>query len=297
MTKYSKSSLESIFTAWGKLLRDFRVWSKPEGQAMYHWKTAPVSQAILACRGSMIDDAEAMLGAWIENQNRDGEKGQSAFIPVMTTAIATIQAPPSDDQVIGRSEWLDVILPQDPLKKPAQMRLMPSAFRCQVAYFSPDEHGAMMLANQFCLYLKNESKRTFDVQFEHGFINDEKIITTDQFRVLENSLYPDKADFGYKNMTIVTIDATMIGNIPIIVADHIQNSWNEITDTVEQGTPPKLEPVKGSRTPDVIESKKYVVTEADVYDNKKKQGEYIHIEADLATGERTVEKRDASDKN
>ncbi len=132
--RYTKSSLECIQMAWALRLRDFRQWCKPEGQAVYRWKTSPLEQAILACRSNMIDDSQAMLKAWEENQNSSDNR--SAFIPVMTTAIAPIQTPPEYDQVVGRSAWLDVTIPHDPENRVAQLRAIPSALRCQIAFFA-----------------------------------------------------------------------------------------------------------------------------------------------------------------
>lgn len=233
--RYIKSSLECIQMAWGLRLRDFRQWCKPEGQAVYRWKTAPLEQAILACRSNMIDDSQAMLKAWEENQNSQSQN-RSAFIPVMTTAIAPIQAPPEYDQVIGRSEWLDVVIPHDPENRVAQLRAIPSALRCQIAFFCPDVHGAMMISNQLCAYFRHESKRTFEVAFELGFVGDKKLIDNWEFRVLDNSLFPDTAG-EYQNLTIVTVDCTIMGDIPIITG--LDGAWDNYTDTGEVGTPDK----------------------------------------------------------
>lgn len=240
---YQKSSLESIQIAWGYVLRDFRQWCKPEGQAMWRWKTAPLKQCIMAAKSSMIDDAEAMLRAWSENQNTKDSQGMSAFLPVMTTAIASIQTPPEHEQVVGRADWLDVVIPNDPLERVVKMRTMPSAFRCQIAFFCPDAHGAMMLANQFCLYFKSEKKRTFGVDFEIGEYEGKPITDTWRFRVLDNSLYPDRAMSEYQNLHIVTVDCTIIGDIPVVVG--LGGEHDKLTDTVEMGVPANHQAIKG----------------------------------------------------
>lgn len=239
--RYTKSSLECIQMAWALRLRDFRQWCKPEGQAVYRWKTAPLEQAILACRSNMIDDSQAMLKAWEENQNSPNHR--SAFIPVMTTAIAPIQTPPEYDQVVGRSAWLDVAIPHDPENRVAQLRAIPSALRCQIAFFCPDVHGAMMISNQLCAYFRHESKRTFEVAFELGFVGDKKLIDNWEFRVLDNSLYPDTAG-EYQNLTIVTVDCTIMGDIPLITG--LDGAWDNYTDTGEVGTSEKWKDIPPS---------------------------------------------------
>lgn len=251
---------------------------------MSSWKQAPLKQAIMACRANMIDDAEAMLNAWAINDNTHvagvtrQEKGQTAFIPVMTTAIAPIMSPPDFEQVGGHSAWLDVVAPNDPENRVVQLRTMPVAYRCQIAFFSPDVHGAMMVANQFCLYWKNESKRTFDVQFELGYFGDQKITDNWKFRVLENSLYPDTATTDYKNLTVVTVDCTIIGSIPII--GGLGGDWDDITDTGEIGTPPNVPPIVGDRPPDIVASKGLLVTDADVLDVADAKRTLIHADPD-----------------
>ena len=318
--RYIKSSLECIQMAWAYCLRDFRQWCKPEGQAVYRWKTAPLEQAILACRSNMIDDSQAMLKAWEENINRNNNgETRTAFIPVMTTAIAPIQSPPEYDQVVGRSDWLTVTIPHDPDKRVLQLRSMPSAFRCQIAFFCPDVHGAMMVSNQFCAYFKHESKRTFAVPFELGYFDGKKIVDNWNFRVLDNSLYPDSAG-EYKNLTIVTVDCTIMGDIPIVVG--LDGDWDNLTDTGEVGTPDKWKdipptndilpptpqnpqnpnnpfvpigvnppktsvntpftPINGGTT--TTDDLNKVVIQADVYDVINRQ-----VNADVDTGEITVE--------
>lgn len=46
----------------------------------------------------------------------------------------------------------------------------------------------MMISNQLCAYFRHESKRTFEVAFELGFVGDKKLIDNWEFRVLDNSL-------------------------------------------------------------------------------------------------------------
>lgn len=287
MDSRALTSLEQIQMAWGYILRDFRQWCKPEGKAMTAWKNAPLEKAILACRSSMVDDSEAMLKAW-EEYNKDDDDKKTTFLPVMTTAIAPIMTPPDLSQVIGRSEWLTGKIAH--YDKLIEFRAMPSAFRCQIAFFCPDTHGAMMVANQFCLYFKNESKRTFKVPFEIGRADDGTPIVDEwDFRVLENSLFPDNAMTEYKNLTIVTVDCTIIGSIPIVVG--ADGSWDDDTDTGEKpsampskwqnlpknsdGTPATskkppigatknpLAPIKGNQTPSTQRNAR--VRQADVF--------------------------------
>lgn len=242
MSSRPLTSLEQVQMAWGYILRDFRQWCKPEGKAMQAWKNAPLEKAIFACRSSMVDDSEAMLKAWDE-YTRDDDDRKSTFLPVMTTAIAPIMTPPELDQVVGRASWLTTKTPHD--DRIIELKAMPSAFRCQIAFFCPDTHGAMMVANQFCLYFKNESKRTFKIPFEIGRADDGTPIVDEwSFRVIENSLYPDSAMSEYKNLTIVTVDCTMVGSIPIVVG--MGGDWDSDTDTGEK---PSAMPTKWQHLP------------------------------------------------
>lgn len=279
MVAHIKSSLECIQIAWGHSLRDFRQWCRGDGQAVHSWKAAPLKQSILACRSNMIDDAEAMLKSYQNHINSASEKGQSAFIPVMTTAIAA-DSPPDNDQVVGRSDWLPCIIEKDPLQRIVKMRTIPSAFRCQIAFFCPDKHGAMMVANEFCLYWKNESKRTFDVAFEVGYAGENKITDNWEFRVFDNNLSPTIVLEDFKNLTVVTVDCTICGLIPVVTG--LGGEWDNSTDTGEVGVPTGVDPIKGGIDPAIDWADDLVVNEADVYDT----GIHRHtkITGDVKTG-------------
>ncbi len=101
----------------------------------------------------------------------------------------------------------------------------------------------MMISNQLCAYFRHESKRTFEVAFELGFVGDKKLIDNWEFRVLDNSLYPDTAG-EYQNLTIVTVDCTIMGDIPLITG--LDGAWDNYTDTGEVGTPEKWKDIPPS---------------------------------------------------
>lgn len=230
------SPLECIQIAWSLKLRDFRQWCMPTTQGVYDWKSRRLEAAIEVARASMVDDSEAMLRSIYESDNakkagKTKESGSSVYLPVLITAISPIETPPEYEQVVGLPYWVNVVLPQDPLKRVVQMRSTAVAYRCQIAFFGSDPHSTSDIARQFCSFWKHEAKRTFPVSFEIGIEGKEVIRDEWNFRVLENSLYPDSATTDLKNLYIATVDCTIVGSIPEVVG--LGGAWDNVTDTGE----------------------------------------------------------------
>lgn len=268
-TKQLLTPLESLQMAWGLKLRDFRQWCQPTTQALFDWKSRRVEGAIVVARSSMVDDAEVMLKALQENRNDvasgdHSESGTSVYLPIMMTAISPIEAPPEYDQIIPQPQWMKGVVPTDPLMRVVQFRTTATTYRCQIAFFAPDPHSVSAIANQLVSFFRHEAKRNFKVLYEIGYAGQNIIRDPWNFRVLENSIYPDKADVGLKNLHVITLDCNLTGLEPVVVG--LGAEWDPVTDTGEpEGSiPPGLPPVVGTQQPpDVVG--KYVV-EADIKD-------------------------------
>lgn len=271
------SPLESIQMAWGLKLRDFRQWCAPTGQkAIRDWKLRRLEGAIIVAKSDMIDDAESMLKAVQENDNAAAtndltNSGTSVSLPFMITAISAVESPPEREAIIGQSAWVNVIVPTDPLQRVVQLRTTPSTYRCQIAFFCSDPHAASSIANQFLNFWKHEGKRGFDVFYELGSANNVVIKEPWNFRVLENTLFPDKVDVGVKTIYGATVDCLIVGLEPTVVGLGILNDDgyydDDITDTGEPdgSIPPGLPKVPGTRDPaDELNS---MVIEADIQEN------------------------------
>lgn len=235
-TRRLLSPLECAQIAWVMKLRDFRQWCMPTTQAMYDWKRRRLEAAIIVAKSSMVDDVEGMLKALHENQNAKNagytdESGSSVYLPSLMSAISPIESPPEYEQVGGLPYWVNVVLPQDPLKRVVQMRSTPIAYRCQVAFFSPDPHSASDFSRQFVSFWRHEGKRTFPVSYEVGLFEDKPIKSDWNFRVLENSLFPDNAPTELKNLTVVTVDCVVVGAVPEYVG--LGGNWDDVTDMGE----------------------------------------------------------------
>ncbi|WP_230656876.1 hypothetical protein [Psychrobacter sp. I-STPA10] len=299
-TKRLLTPLESIQMAWGLKLRDFRQWCQPTTQALFDWKSRRLEGAIVVARTSMMDDVEAMLKSLQENQNDKAsgdtsESGTSVYLPVMMTAISAIETPPDFDQLIPQPQWMPGVVPSDPLQRVIEFRTTPAAYRCQIAFFAPDPHSVSAISNQFVNFFKFEAKRQFDVFYEIGFAGEHIIRDAWNFRVVENSLYPDKADAGLKNMHIITVDCNITGLEPIVVG--LGAEWDNVTDTGEPesslpsnagsgsgnttggGKPlPGFKPLPGHRTPSDVLGK-YVI-EADIKDTDLQGETRVSIDPD-----------------
>lgn len=289
MSKVSRllSPLESIQNAWGLKLRDFRQWCTPAGQkSIRDWKTRRIEGAIIVAKGSMVDDVEKMLKAVQQNENAEAmgdttNSGTSVNLPVMVTAISAIESSPEREVVIGSSTWQNVVIPTDPLQRVVQARTAAVGYRCQIAFFAPDPHAASSITNQLVSFWKHEAKRSFKVNYELGFAGESIISDQWDFRVVENSLYPDKAEVGIETVHAVTIDCVVVGVEPNVVG--LGGYDDDITDTGEPdgSIPPHLPPVGGHRDPP--EKLNSFVIEADVIERKANR--HTRVTADPITGE------------
>jgi len=289
MNKVSRllSPLESIQNAWGLKLRDFRQWCTPAGQkSIRDWKTRRVEGAIIVAKGSMVDDVENMLKAVQQNENAEAmgdttNSGTSVNLPIMVTAISAVESPPEREAVIGSPTWQNVVVPTDPLRRVVQMRTAAVSYRCQIAFFAPDPHAASSIANQFVNFWKHEAKRGIDVSYELGFAGESIIKDVWNFRVVENTLYPDKADVGIETVHAVTVDCIVVGAEPNVVG--LDGYDDDITDTGEPdgSIPPNLPPVGGHRDPpDKLNS---FVIEADIIECEANR--HTRVTADPMTGD------------
>jgi hypothetical protein len=218
------SPLECIQDAWVAVLADFRAWCKPETKFAAAWKERPFRQAVAACKAQLIDDAEGMLTEWRKSESANVTGGTTAFIPVMLTSVAAIEAPPELDQVRGIPYWIETTLPNDPQGRIVQMRTVPKAVRAQIAYFCTNPHDAASIADQFCAYMTDENKRRILVTYDLG----DGVTDQWQMVVFENNLFPDLVSSEAKNMHIITVTVTMLGLVPQVVG--LTAEWDATTD-------------------------------------------------------------------
>lgn len=279
------SPLESVQEAWGYRLRDFRQWCTPAGQqSIRDWKTRRIEGAIIVSKTNMVDDAEAMLRAVQRTENalaagNTTNTGTSVALPVMVTAISSVEAPPEYEIIKPTPNWVNVVVANDPLQRVVQMRAAAVAYRCQVAFFAPDIHAASSIANQFVNYWKHEGKRSFNVDYELGFAGTSIIKDQWNFKVAENTIYPDKIALDINTVHGITVDCIIVGLEPNVVGlGHVDD---DITDTGEPdgSIPPNLPPIGGHRDPpDKLNT---FVTEADVIERGVK---HTRVTIDPATG-------------
>lgn len=273
------SSLMCVLDAWVHVLGDFRAWFKPETPHGMTWKQAPLGQSIKGVKAKLIDDVEKMVSEWRSNSN-DSKDGQTSKLPVLLTAVAETTAPPEISQVIGQPYWTDVIVPNDPQERVVQMRTIPKAVRAQVVYITANPHDASSISDQFCAYMTDDNKRRFDVSYHlgGGLVSDFKMT------VLENSLFPDSAPSEATNLTIITVDVTMIGLVPHVVG--LGGDWDSSTDVgVDQSTGDVggENAIGGGQKP--ADQREAVVVQANLHDEEI--GRHNRVDADPLTGEIT----------
>jgi len=223
------SARQSILDATVNLMAAFRAWCRPETEQIEQWRKRKFSEAVAACKSSMVDDVESMLASWRKQVNADVKAGGTAFIPVMLVAVSAAVQPPDVSMIFGVPYWVDVISNIDGVDYQFQMRTIPKAMRVQMVYASTNPHDAQSLSDQFCAFFTDDMKRRFDVQYNLGKNPEtqQDIIDINQMTIIENSLFPDIVPTDQKNLTIISVDFTMVGLVPQFALDDTDIGYDE----------------------------------------------------------------------
>lgn len=264
MTTPVKLSTQEIFQqSWGRLLANFRQWILADTVDLKHWQSRPLPEAIRACPGRMIDDAEAMLAAWRKNENVEGKTGSTALLPAMLTAFEPVASIPDIAIMRGVADWIDVQVTTDEQERIVRMRTIPTAIRAQIAIFTANPHAAFSLASQFCQYLSSENNRRMALRFHLGG----EVYDDWQLTIIDNTLFPSRVPTDAKNLTIATVDVTLNGLVPHVVG--LGGEWDATTDPEGTQDPVNL-----------------VVVEADIIDEETRFA--VRWVADPDTGDTTL---------
>ena len=257
-----KDPRKCVQDAWYKLLVDFRAWYMPETQQTSDWKQRPIAAAIKSCKARLLDDSEGMLAEYRKSQNAEVVGGASAFMPIMLTATAAIDQPPDSSQLTTMPYFVDVIIND----KLAKIRLIPKTIRAQIAFYATNPHDASSVADQFCAYMDDMNKRRISV----GFPLSDGFIQKSTFTILDNQLFPTPVPSEALNITIFTIDVSLVGHVPQVIG-----LGGDFDATTANGYNPDGSPVE--KPFDIP-----VVVQADSFNQN--DGSYIRVLADLDTG-------------
>jgi hypothetical protein len=203
---------ESFQNAWGRLLVDFRAWFIPDTDDGMAWQTKPISQAITAAKGLLVDDAEKMLAIWRQN-NVGGKAGSSAYLPVMITAFEAGGSIPELSHLRSMPTAEDVIVGTDDQGRILKMRTLAMGIHAQVVIFAPNPHSALSIATQFITYLQSDQKRRVPLTFDLG----SGIVDQWDMTVFDNMIYPSRIPSEVENISIIAIDVTLGGLVPQLI--------------------------------------------------------------------------------
>lgn len=247
------TALDSVKSAIGGLLIDFKKWSMPGTKAFKYWKRLPHNEAIKVVPSRMIDDVDSMLAKYRQQVT---DKGFVAPLPVMFVALAPMMSPPDVSNMRGVPYWLDTMVPTDTENRKIRLRTIPRQYRVQVAFVGPEGDTSQAVINQFCAYMTDDFKRRFMATYEvGGGVKDNWELT-----VIENSLYPDTVPTDQKNIWVNTVDFQVIGLEPHIVGLDPDEDY----DVDPDGRPPVIEPYNPEQPEDYL-GEWGVVREADLH--------------------------------
>lgn len=270
--------LKNIQDAWLLMLLRFRAWYLPETSQTKEWKFRPVAEAIRSCRSTLMDDAEGMLVAYRKNPNNGDMVGPSAAMPVMLTATAVVDMPPDASQLLGTPYLVDAAYGD----KSVRVRVVPTAVRAQMAFFSTNPHDARSLAGQFCTYLADDWTRKVNVEFAIGNGYHDKF----KFIVFDNNVMPAAIPSEALNLTIFTVDVTLVGYVPQVLGLELDGENSVHMPYNPDGSENNsFDPVTGVPTQPLVPPNGEVVIQADQFDEQ-----HTRILADRDTGSITVQK-------
>jgi hypothetical protein len=212
MTTIPASLQESFQNAWGKLLIDFRAWYIPDTDDGAAWQSKPIGQAIVAAKGRLVDDAEAMLAIWRQNTVA-GAAGSSAYLPVMITAFEAGGSIPELSSLRSMPTPEDIIVGTDDLGQVLKMRTLAMGIHAQVVIFAPNPHCALSITTQFITYLQSDQKRRVPLKFDLG----NGLIDDWDMTIFDNALYPSRIPSEAENISIVAIDVMLGGLVPQLI--------------------------------------------------------------------------------
>ncbi|HAD68272.1 hypothetical protein [Acinetobacter radioresistens] len=278
------SNLECVKSAVGRLLIDFKKWTKPDTKPFRHWKRLEARHAIQVVAGRMIDDADAMLAKY---RQQAPEKDFTGPLPIMLVALAPMVSPPDISSLRNTPYWLDTVIPTDPKNTPIKLRTIARQYRVQLLMVSADADTTQSVINQFVAYMGDDYKRRFKVTYDLGNgVKDDWEMT-----VLENSLYPDSVPSGQNNLSLVTVDFQFVGLLPQVVGlgdEDEEDVDMDGRDPVE--IPGEYNPDTGEEIKPPIQQEWSVIVEADLHHKDRTESEIFRAIADPETGERHIER-------
>lgn len=265
---FPKDPHKCIQDAWYKLLVDFRAWYAPETKLTLDWKTRQIGKAIKSCPSRMVDDSEGMLREYRKSPNDPDVPGTSAFLPILLTATAAIDQPPDVNQILSVPYFTDVVVGDNQVVK---LRTVGTTVRAQIAFFATNPHDARSISDQFCAYMSDDLKRRFEVPFDLGY----GVTESRYFTVFENELFPTPVPSEAINISIFTVDATLVGHKVNVIG-----LGSDSDHTIDNGYNPDGSPKEKDQS-------LKVVTQADQFSDLHG---HVRIKANPETGNITEEK-------
>lgn len=188
----------------------------------------PFGAAVKWVAGRMIDDAEAMLGAYVKNNN--GPKGESTLFPVLLLGM--------DETFVGTgADWGG-----DQIGRTMQQIEEGGSWygykhvmldrRLQMVIIASEGGTAQSLAAQLSSFIKEPSNRYFDAVYTFGQYSVPMPQTVESVRIDWADVKPD----GIKNIKILIADLTLKCSVPFFDAPAA-GAPNDGTTNVPPGYP------------------------------------------------------------
>lgn len=186
----------------------------PDTQAVTEFAGRGLAKSIVWVPGRMVDQVQEMLDTWRKNDT-SGEAKPTPFLPVIFVGMEKGFSPAPLDYARTIADWVDVMIPSDPLERVFKMRAVVRDMRVQVAIVAPEGDSAHSLAMQLHTYACETPNRRFYSSYPLAGIDEAWPVVLELPDLHAVSIPPDE---GVKNLTILTVDIQMRATIPMLKA-------------------------------------------------------------------------------
>lgn len=231
MNRPMNGSFDQIKIGYAHYLKRWRDGLYPDyadTKAVKAFMAKPLNEAVKWAAGRMVDDAEAMLHAYMKNTN--GDPGKSTLFPVLLLAM--------DDTFVGTgADWggdhigRQVVQIEEGGSWYGYKHVMMDR-RLQMVIIASEGGSAQSLAAQLSSFIKEPRNRYFDAVYQFGQYNVPMPQTLESVRIDWMDVKPE----GVKNIKILIADVTLKCSIPYFDAPG-EGEPNDGSDKVPPGYP------------------------------------------------------------
>jgi hypothetical protein len=203
---------DPIKAAFGRYMGDYYSQLIADTPALREFAGRGLAKSIVWAPGRMVDQVEEMMTAWRRNDTSAATQ-PTPFVPIMIAAMAKDYTPAPDSYAVPQANYVDVMVPGDPLQRAFKMRAVMAHVRTQIAIIATEESTARSLAMQLHVFACASVNRRFHANYPLVGVNEPWPVTLETPDILAVNT-PNDA----KNLTILVADIMLLATVPMLSA-------------------------------------------------------------------------------